>query len=209
MLATAALYGGGMHPDIELWDAWHPRVLAERLKDLPIPWYVAAGWALDLFRGEQTRVHEDLEISVPAGSFQMLPPRFPDIDFYVPQGQETLAAMTPATLGGESHQTWAFEPAAGVWRFDVFREPHDGSTWVCRRDESIRLPYADIIRRTADGIPYLTPEVVLLFKAKGNRDRDRADFAGALPLLTAAQRTWLDEALAVVHPDHAWRSALR
>jgi hypothetical protein len=23
MLATAALYGGGMHPDIEPWDAWH------------------------------------------------------------------------------------------------------------------------------------------------------------------------------------------
>ena len=109
------------------------------------------GWALDLFRGEQTRDHEDLEISVPAGSFDLLPPLFPDIDFYVPQGQETLAPMTPATLGGESHQTWAFEPAAGVWRFDVFREPHDGSTWVCRRDESIRLPYADIIRRTADG----------------------------------------------------------
>ena len=29
------------------------------------PWCVAAGWALDLFRGEQTREHEDLEIAVP------------------------------------------------------------------------------------------------------------------------------------------------
>jgi hypothetical protein len=29
--------------------------------------------------------------------------------------------------------------------------------WICRRDETIRLPYAEIIRHTADGIPYLTP----------------------------------------------------
>ncbi|MGH3656155.1 MAG: nucleotidyltransferase domain-containing protein [Micromonosporaceae bacterium] len=31
---------------------------------MDVPWCVAAGWALDLFRGEQTRPHEDLEIAV-------------------------------------------------------------------------------------------------------------------------------------------------
>src|SRR3954451_12132155 len=147
MLATAALYGDCMHPDIELWDAWHPRLLAQRLHDLQTPWYVAAGWAVDLFRGEQTREHEDLEIAVPAGSLGVLPPLFPEMYFYVPQGEGVLAPMSPGTLAGESHQTWGFERAAGKWRFDVFREPHDEGTWICRRDESIRLPYADIIRR--------------------------------------------------------------
>ena len=42
--------------------------------------------------------------------------------------------MSSETLAGESHQTWAYERAARVWRFDVFREP--------------------------DGIPYLRPEIV-------------------------------------------------
>jgi hypothetical protein len=208
MSATGALYGDRMHPDLELWEAWHPRTLAARLRGLPVPWYVAAGWAIDLFRGEQTRHHEDLEVALPAGSFGLVPPLFPEIDFFVPAGVERLTAMTPDALAGESHQTWAYERAAGRWRFDVFREPHDGDTWICRRDERIRLPYADIIRRTPDGIPYLTPEVVLLFKAKANREKDRADFAGALPLLTAAQRAWLDDALALVHPGHPWRSAM-
>ena len=32
--------------------------------------------------------------------------------------------------------------------------------WICRRDETIRLPYRDIIHRTRDGIPYLAPELV-------------------------------------------------
>jgi hypothetical protein len=30
------------------------------------PWYVAAGWALELFTGDAAREHDDLEIAVPA-----------------------------------------------------------------------------------------------------------------------------------------------
>jgi hypothetical protein len=118
--------------------------------------------------------------------------------------------MTEATLGGESHQTWAWDPAAGKWRFDVFREPHDGETWICRRDEArIRRPYAEIIRRTDDGIPYLAVEAVLLFKAKNVRAKDEADFMGALPLMSKAERGWLDATLGLVHPHHRWRTGLR
>jgi hypothetical protein len=50
-----------------LWsDPWRPEQIAERLAGVSVPWYIAAGWALDLFRGEQTREHEDIEIAVPA-----------------------------------------------------------------------------------------------------------------------------------------------
>lgn len=197
-----------MQPDIDLWEAWHPRALADRLDGLDAPWCIAAGWALDLFRGAQRREHEDLEVAIPAGLFANLPPLFPEIAFWVPQSETTLAPMTAETLTGESHQTWAWEPTAQRWRFDVFREPHDGDTWICRRDHMIRLPYSDIIEQTPDGISYLKPEIVLLFKAKHSRDKDLADFRETLPLLTAAQRGWLDDALALVHPDHTWRSVL-
>ena len=40
-----------MHPDIEAWDAWHPRYAHERLAGVRFPWYVAGGWAVDLFLG--------------------------------------------------------------------------------------------------------------------------------------------------------------
>jgi hypothetical protein len=198
------------HPDVDAWAAWSPGHLAERLHGLTIPWYVAAGWAVDLFRGGQTREHEDLEIGVPAACFDVLPALFPELDFWVPDGPGRLAPMTAQTLAGESHQTWAWDPVAQRWRFDVFREPHDGDTWICRRDEArIRRPYAEIIRRTDDGIPYLAIEVALLFKAKHVRAKDEADFTGALPLLTRPERGWLDAALGVVHPAHPWRMRLR
>lgn len=106
-------------------------------------------------------------------------------------------------------QTWVREPGHGVYRLDIFREPHDGDTWICRRDESIRLPYDQIIVTSPAGIPYLVPEIVLLFKAKHDRPKDQADFSGVLPLLNPARRAWLATALARVHPGHPWISELR
>jgi hypothetical protein len=81
--------------------------------------------------------------------------------------------------------------------------------WICRRDDRIRLAYDKVIDRTADGIPYGRPEIVLLFKAKHARAKDDADLAAALPLLGAERRRWLADALAVVHPGHRWLASLQ
>lgn len=55
--------------------------MARRLEGIAAPWYVAAGWALDLFLGGQSRPHDDLEIAVPAGEFAELRSRFPELEF--------------------------------------------------------------------------------------------------------------------------------
>jgi hypothetical protein len=88
-------------------------------------------------------------------------------------------------------------------------EPSDGNTWICRRDERIRLSYDEVIARTKDGIPYGRPEIVLLFKAKHMREKDDADFAVVLPRLDAERRRWLAGALELVHPGHRWLAQLR
>jgi hypothetical protein len=50
---------GGVPTGDPVWDSWHPAQLATLLREVTAPWYVAGGWALDLFRGQQTlsRVH--------------------------------------------------------------------------------------------------------------------------------------------------------
>ena len=189
------------------WDGWQPAETARLLAPVEAPWYVAAGWAIDLFLGAQTREHSDLEIAAPSDRFDTVATVLERAGFelYVVGEHEAI----PLAQAGEAlelhHQTWLLDRAAGCWRMDVFREPSDGDTWICRRDESIRLPYAELILRTPDGIPYARPEVVLLFKAKhAHEEKNAADLAAVLPRLDEAAREWLAEALAIAHPGHAW-----
>ena len=56
--------------DIEALDArwrtaWAPSEVARRLAGVSTPWYVAAGWALDLFRGGQREDQADFDATVP------------------------------------------------------------------------------------------------------------------------------------------------
>ncbi|HEX2021225.1 MAG TPA: amino acid transporter, partial [Candidatus Thermoplasmatota archaeon] len=34
------------------------------LGGLPVPWWIAGGWALDLFRGAASRPHDDLDVAI-------------------------------------------------------------------------------------------------------------------------------------------------
>lgn len=188
--------------------AWTPAQAAARLAGVSASWCVAGGWALDLFRGERTREHGDIEIAVPAAQFPGIRAHLAGFEFDVVAAGQVWEARTPE-LFELTHQTWLRDPATGQYLLDVFREPHDGATWICRRDPSIRLPYAAVVRRTPDGIPYLAPELVLLFKAKALRPKDQRDFTGTLPLLDDTQREALAGFLTRVHPGHSWLTALR
>ncbi|MFI9172352.1 nucleotidyltransferase domain-containing protein [Streptomyces lincolnensis] len=203
---------GGVVPDAEelsaRWaDAWRPEHVAERLAGVRAPWCVAAGWALDLFRGAQSRPHGDLEIAVPAAQFAEIRDRFPEY-LWDAVGWGRIWAAADAEVLAATHQTWLRDPASGQFLFDAFREPHEGLTWICRRDDGLRLPYDAIIERTAEGIPYLAPELVLLFKAKAARPKDQADFDGTLPLLDRARRDALSGWLERIHPGHRWLADL-
>jgi Aminoglycoside-2''-adenylyltransferase len=199
-----------IEPDVSKWDAWRPEKVATMLASVEAPWYVAGGWAIELFLGEQRREHEDLEIAVPNSRFDEFLPSLDGLELFVITGPRE---ATPIELARdrleETHQTWVREPSTGRWRLDVFREPSDGDTWIFRRDASIRMPYERVIDWTDDGIPYGRPEIILLYKAKhADRERDQGDFGAVLPLLEPARRRWLAEALEVVHPGHPWLAEL-
>ena len=82
--------------------------------------------------------------------------------------------------------------------------------WVFKRDASVRLPW-DRALQTVDGIGYLRPELALLYKARLDRPKDRADLAAAA--VEPEARGWLadtlrrlghqDWARLVMQPDRA------
>ena len=193
-------------PDVSKWDAWHPADAARHLAGVDVSWAVIAGWSLDLFRGGQTREHEDLEIGVPEDGYDALVDALAGFELFVVG--DGLATPLGDEFPAGYHQTWVRERDTEIWRLDVMREPWDGDTWLCRRDPTIRRPGSEVIAHTPDGIPYQQPEIGLLFKAKHTRDKDQADFDAVLPLLEPEQRAWLTEALALVHPGHQWLERL-
>jgi RimJ/RimL family protein N-acetyltransferase len=197
-------------PDLSKWEPWRPEQVAGRLEGVDAPWYVAAGWAIDLFLGGDHREHEDLEIAVPNDRLHEIVAAFPELELCVITGLQEATPLDDARDRlDDTHQTWARERATGLWRFDVFREPSDCDTWLCRRDETIRLPYDQVIEHTDEGIPYCRPEIALLFKAKhAHRDRDQEDFEAAVPRMELERRRWLADALERVYPGHPWLDRL-
>jgi hypothetical protein len=193
------------------WRSWPPAEVARLLAGVTAPWYVGGGWAIDLFLGEQTRPHSDLEIGVPGDAFGEVRRALAGYVFEV-AGDGRLWPVDGPDFG-RFHQVWVSEPAADLplgrtFRLDVMREPAVAGQWACRRDPEIVLPYDQVIRHDSAGIPYLVPELALLFKAKYRRPKDDADFGAALPLLGADARARLRATLAQVHPGHPWIEAL-
>src|SRR5215470_12830337 len=197
------------------FEPWTPQEVARRLAGTSVPWAFAAGWALELFLGSVNREHEDIEIAVPQRNFDelqraLLPYEFDlvgSVPNLTPAGRKW--PVSDRRAFEMTHQTWLREPATGVYRLDVFREPGDENEWVFRRDPSIRRPCAEVVRHTADGLPYLAPEVVLLFKARwSSLPKNEGDLNRTLPLLDAASTSWLRESIEQVHPGHEWLDRL-
>jgi len=197
-------------PDVSKWDPWRPEEVAQLLAGVDVPWYVAAGWALDLFVREERRAHEDLEIAVPNARWGEIESVLAGFEIFVITGRAEATPLAEARDRlPDTHQTWIREPATDLWRFDVFREPSVGDTWICRREPSIRLPYERVIEWTDDRIPFGRPEIVLLFKARHvHQEKNQRDFETTLPHLDAERRSWLRDALERAHPGHRWLGAL-
>lgn len=63
-------------------------------------------------------------------------------------------------------------------------------------------------QRGVAGVLYVQPGIVLLFRAKHLRPKDRADLEAALPLLDDTRRQCLRSALERAHPGHEWIARL-
>ena len=103
-------------PDESKWEAWKPTTIARLLERVRRPWYVAAGWAIDLFLGGERREHEDLEIAVPNTRFDEVAEVLDGFEIFVItdkyRGNAARGGARPAS--SDTHQTWIREPATGV-----------------------------------------------------------------------------------------------
>jgi GNAT superfamily N-acetyltransferase len=201
-------------PAIDAWVPWHPRVIADRLAHVDRPWHVAGGWALELWRADHDlgplRDHGDLEIAIPRAAYRTFAAALGDLDLYAVHAG-AVWPLRGAKPKASVRQVWVAE--GGRYRTDLFLETGGDRTWIFRRDDRVRRPMGRMVARTRDGVPYLRPEGVLLYKAAGEavglRPKDRNDFDAIAPDLDAESARWLVDALSIAYPAHQWIATLQ
>jgi Aminoglycoside-2''-adenylyltransferase len=183
-------------------DAGFGPVLAVRslLSDLTVPYWIAGGWAIDLAVGRVTRDHADVDIMLLERDEHALRTDLTEVDVQL-IGQDRRPGPWPA--GTEPGPR---RPITAAGRLvlhsknlplptEVLLASAVRAFWVHHRGvRCVRRPLAEITCHR-DGIPFLAPEVVLLFKSRSKTDRDRRDVQTALPILNAEQRSWLRDTL--------------
>jgi len=193
-------------PGIEDWAPWHPAEVHRRLVESTVDWYVAGGWAVDLWLGRQTRDHEDIELAIDRTDFPAWRAQFAGFALY-DAGRGRLRRLGPGDgPDPRHHQVWLCDPAARAWRMDTFLEERPYGWWTCHWLPLVRHPMSLAVTRTAAGIPYLRPELVLLGKAKDRRPKDEADLRALLPTLDSDARDRLRAGLVTADEAHPWLS---
>jgi hypothetical protein len=186
--------------------------IVKLVRELPVPWFVCGGWAIDLFAGKQTREHSDLEISVFRQDQLAVRERF--LDWHPgkvvdgPDGPLIVPWYEGEWLMLPIHQVKLYMDGFRPREFEFMLNEVEDGIWHFRRVPEITLTQERLIRVSGDGIPYVTPEVQLLYKARLMRDHDRADFDVALPRMNTAQRDWLRLSLEQFLPGHEWLDRL-
>ena len=92
------------------------------------------------------------------------------------------------------------------WAIQLMLLETEDDDWIYRREPRVRGPLSALGKKTSRGIPYLSPEVQLLYKAKKETlEKDERDFAIVLPLLSRDACEWLAKALSLQFPEgHEW-----
>jgi hypothetical protein len=195
-------------PENSRWEPLTPQQVAQTLRDIAIPWWIAGGWALDLFIGRQTRAHTDVEIAIFRGDEEKLRARLKGWEFVIAE-KGTFVPWEKEPLPAGAHELWAREQGRETWQLEILIEERNGARWTYRRNADIGALAKDIGRLSDDGIPYIRPDIQLLYKSKGGRAADEADLLTVLPRLDPAQRATLSAWLWTVDPGHRWLERLK
>ncbi len=195
------------------WGTWEPASpleVANIFSRCQGPWWVAGGYAIELAAGRPIREHSDIDILVLRRDQLAVQGVLPDWQWQAADPPGTLRPWQPGERLPESvHDIWCRPGPGEPWRIQVMLDESCGSQWVSRLDQRMQRPIATIGSVTADGIPYLAPEIQLFYKAKNLRPQDETDFTAVLPVLTTAQQDWLSDALSLVYGrGHPWRARL-
>jgi hypothetical protein len=197
------------HTPLNSWDPAPLAEVADRFCDLKTPWWVAGGFAIELAVGHRIRDHGDIDVLLLRRDQLAVQQALPDWKWWAADPPGSLRPWTSGEPLSESvHDIWCQPGPGEPWCIQIMLDESHDQEWVSRRDPRVRRPIDTLGLISADGIPYLAPEVRLFYKAKEPRPKDEADLGAALPTLTDHQRHWLVHAITQAYGPHPWANRL-
>lgn len=175
--------------------------------DFPRPWFVAGGWAIDLFLNRPTRPHEDIDVALLRRDQEVLQGylRGWNLRKAIPGVRRVMEAWGEGErLEPPVHEIHANDPRGERPELEFLLNESTGGVWRFRRKLEVARPISQMGGVSSTGIPYLAPEIVLLYKAKDPTEADETDFRNARPALADEPGEWLRISLEACHPEHPW-----
>ena len=195
------------------------------------PWAVCGGYALDLFLDKDTRTHGDIDVCVfepdrPAILHYMLSRDWTVYEF---RGQGKVRPLDGTDLSEPGRNLMCLKEDCQLVKFYpceeegalynqflhiglaslnylefLFSTTDDGFLLFDRNRGLARSLSQAILSR--DGIPYLAPEIALLYKASNAENPDyQFDFAQTFQNLDDEQRAWFSKGMNALYPEgHPW-----
>jgi len=196
-----------MRTDIDNWESITVTEIYKLFFTIPIKWGIAGGWALDLHLGKQSRVHDDIDVII-LREEQLTAYNHLSGDWMLYKAENgKLVPWQEGEFLKTTNDIWATKSSSSPWAFQIMIVETEQQSWIYRREKSIRRRLEDIFLRTDDEIPYLRPEIQLLYKGGSSkvREKDFNDLQTMLPYLLPEQRDWLKMTLKRQFPTgHPW-----
>lgn len=189
--------------DLGRWEPLSLTTTVDMFSAAPFRWWISGGHALELHLGRSWRDHGDIDVGMLRSDAVALTSLLAGWDIRIAAAGR-LAPWAGGALDSEAslHQNnlWCRHNADGPWLLDVTIGGGNDDEWIYRRNPRHRLPWAAAILRTTEGVPYLAPDLQLLFKARDPRDKDEHDASVVIPELDREQRQRLGRLLPGAHP---------
>ena len=183
---------------------WDPLELAELTRlfhSWPSRWWISGGVALELYLARSWRLHEDTDVSILRADAYALPEVLVGWDCEVAaDGTLTPWSGSPLSAQASQNNVWCRRAPDQPWCVDVTISDGDDTCWIYRRDPTLRVLWEDAVLKNDLEIPYLAPELQLLFKSKNNRSKDDRDAAEVIPELSVERQQRLRLLLPNAHP---------
>ncbi|MCL2407553.1 MAG: hypothetical protein FWC95_06450 [Defluviitaleaceae bacterium] len=202
---------------------------------LRLEYAICGGHAIDLFVGTKTRPHKDLDVTLYWDDRDKIIQHMLDSgwDVYEPCGTPYLHKITDTSNQKRVRSNiWCLKPTNRHYEFtehekNMYAAEFDNSEqaeldyieflfnmrsngyFLYSRNHEIKIDLTEAIYH-ADNIPYLAPEIVLLYKSTAADDPDyQLDFNNAVEKMNSRQLIWLKDSLKIMFPDeHIWLDKL-